>query len=122
MDISNHERNMCDICASRGPCMHCGRSGSYRIEHDFVGYLKTKSEFYRLEKLADDIVCKKLIITIDNLGGIANMITLRFRKKESPLVGWPSFEQIFEDKQIESVCTSYLDYDGANLYLICALR
>lgn len=119
----NYKASECDICANRGPCRYCGRTGSHRINYDFTQYLKTKgSEFYRLSKDGNDVVCKKIEISIDNLSLFADMMTLRFKTNESPLHGWPTFKQIFSGKDLKAVCTSYLRWEGGKFHLICALR
>lgn len=121
MDISN--QTQCDICASRGPCHHCGRYGNYKTISEFGVYLRQRdAEFYRLEKVGGDIVCEKLNITIDYISNFANMISLGFAKNEPPLLGWPTFEEIFKDKKIFSVCTSRVHFKNGRFFLFCALR
>lgn len=119
----NYKANDCDICANRGPCRYCGRKGSHRINYDFAQYLKTRgSEFYRLSRVGNDVICKNIELTIENLSLYANMMTLRFKSNEPPLRGWSTFEQIFKGKSLKSVCTSYLHYEGGKFHLICAIR
>ena len=121
MNISH--QTQCDICASRGPCHHCGRSGNYKTRSEFGVYLRQRdAEFYRLEKVGSDIVCERLLLTIDYLGTFANMISLGFAKNEPPLFGWPTFEEIFKDKKISSVCTSLTNFKDGRFFLFCALR